>query len=82
MIDILRIFHNKAPTSIASEDNHGVGSVEYALESNLGIKIIQDLQGMIGYFNMNEARRITHRKCLAARRQSQKKNSPHAAVAA
>ena len=77
MIDILWMLYNKAPSSIVSEDNEGVGYIEYALESNLEIKFILDLQEMIGYFNINEAHKMVHRKCMAARCQSQKKNSPH-----
>ena len=48
MIVILQMLYLKAPSSIVSVDNHGVGSIEYALDFNLGIKIIQDLQGMLG----------------------------------
>lgn len=78
MADILWMLYIKAPSSVISEDNYGVGSIEYALDSNIGMDIIQDLQDMIGHFNENQARELARRKCIAARRQLKRKYSPHA----
>ncbi|KAL7538100.1 hypothetical protein ACHAXR_011324 [Thalassiosira sp. AJA248-18] len=47
---ILWVFYRNAPSSIVSEDSHGLECLEYALESNLGINLILTLQEMIGYF--------------------------------
>ena len=82
MIDILSKLYNKAPSSVVCEDNYGVGSVEYAIDSNLGMEFILELQEKIGHFNENEVCKKAHRKCAGARRQLQRKNSPHAAFEA
>ena len=77
MTAILWMLYLQAPLSVISEDNHGVGSIEYALESNIGIVIIQNLQEMIRHFNKNEAHTMDHRKSIAARRQFCRENIPH-----
>lgn len=82
MIDILAVLYSKAPSSVVAEDHRGVGSVEYAIESDLGIKFIHHLQEKIGHFNENQARKATHRKCMAARRRLYRKSSPSAAFEA
>lgn len=76
MAGILCMLYCNAPSSIASEDDHGVGSIEYAIESNLGIEFIRTLQRMVSHINKNEARRVARRKCMAARHQLQREFYP------
>ena len=82
MLDILWMLYLKVPSSVVSEDNQGLGSIEYAIDSNLGIKVIQDLQDTTRHFNETEAHKMAHRGCMRACCKSQRKNSPHAISAA
>lgn len=82
MNDILWMLYRKAPGSFVAEDNDGQDPIECALESDLGIGFIRTLQGMIGHYNENQARKLAHRKVVAARRELKRQNSPHAAYAA
>lgn len=57
MIRILWIIHNKMPSAIVFKDNKGVGSLEYAIESNLSITFVNHLQTMVMNFNKEKARK-------------------------
>ena len=54
MKDILWMLYRKAPSPLVSKDIHGVGPVEYAVESNLEFKLILTLQDMIGHCKKSE----------------------------
>lgn len=82
MEQILWMLFRKAPTSIVSEDNHGKGAIEYALEAELGTSFIKTLQEMASRFQENEARKEAQRRCMNTRRQLGRQHSPHAAFAA
>ena len=82
MKQVLWILYRKAPGSVIVEDKSGIDPIEYALESNLDMAFIRDLQSMIARYHANEAKKESHRKCMMARRQLDKKHSPHAAFAA
>ena len=62
VIGILRMLHNKVPSCIVLEDNEGVGSIEYAIESNLGLDFIKELQTMIANFNEKKAIKLAHKR--------------------
>lgn len=82
MKQCLWILYRKAPGSIIVEDQSGIDPIEYALESNLDMSFIRDLQNMISRYHANEAKKESHRRCMQNRRQLDKKHSPHAAFAA
>ena len=82
MIGILRMLHNKVPSCIVLEDNEGVGSIEYAIQFNLGIEFITELQTMIANFNEKKAIKLAHKRCMLARRELSRQKSPRAAFAA
>ena len=82
MTEILLMLQKKAPASAVSEDNDGVGAIEYALESNASIDFIRTLQDMIAHYSETEDRKLAHQRCMDARRQLKKQASPHAAFAA
>ena len=63
-VAVCMLYCNK-PSSVISEDDHGVGSIEYSIESNLGIKFIRTMQRMVSHVNENEACRVARREYMA-----------------
>ena len=73
---ILWIIHDKMPSAIIFKDDKGVGSLEYAIESNLGIAFVKQLQTMIIKFNKEKARKLSRNRCAEAQRQLMKQSTP------
>ena len=53
---ILWILFIESPSIVVSEDCHGVGVIECAIEFGLGIIFVQTLQEMIGHYKKSQAR--------------------------
>lgn len=62
MRKIMWILYRKAPNAIITEDNRGIGVVEYALESDLSITFIGLLQDMATRVRKNNAKEKARRK--------------------
>ena len=75
MRNILWMLHNKAPSVIVFKDNKGVGPLEYAIESNLSITFVKQLQIMIVKFNKEKARKLSRNRCTEARRKLMKQST-------
>lgn len=82
MKQILWMLFRKAPASVVGGDNRGLGPIELALESNLGMEFVSTLQDLTARYHENEARKAAQRRCMNTRRQMEKAHSPHAAYAA
>ena len=67
MMDILQMLYYTAPLTVTLDDDYGVGSIEYVIDSNMGIEFIGTIQRM-----HVKTRRSTHRKCVRARHRWQR----------
>ena len=57
MTEILWRLYRNTPSSIVSEDNDGVGVIEYALESDANLDFIRLLHTLIDHFRESERRK-------------------------